>query len=307
VHTGLGHRCRGAKINGAIVPLDRALANGDRVEIIAARAQEAGPSRDWLNPALGYIASSRARNKVRQWFNAIDLERTIAEGRAIVEKELQREGATGLSHAQVAASLGFASAEELYTAAGRDEVGHRQLQVAIRGEPEKNTLPPAPLAPDATRTGSRPPGGILVVGVDRLMTQLARCCKPVPPDDITGFVTRGRGVSIHRSGCASLARLRERHPERLLDAQWGKNATGSASVSSYPVDIAVHARERIDLLRDVSEILAREQIRVSGLQSYAREGSATLMMTLEVQSLAHLKRTLPLIESVAGVLSARRR
>jgi GTP pyrophosphokinase len=301
VHTGLGHRCRGAKVNGAIVPLDRKLENGDRVEIIAARAQESGPSRDWLNPALGYIASSRARNKVRHWFNAIELEHTVAAGRALVERELQREGATGLAHAQLAAALGFDSAVDLYTAAGREDVGHRQLQLAIRGDggaPERSE--PVVEAPRAGTT--RPSGGILVVGVDRLLTQLARCCKPVPPDEITGFVTRGRGVSIHRSGCASLARLRERSPERLLEAQWGAQPKGS-----FPVDVAVQARERIDLLRDVSEVLAREQMRVSGLQSYARDGAATLLMTLEVASLDHLKRTLPLIEALHGVLSARRR
>jgi GTP pyrophosphokinase len=307
VHTGLGHRCRGAKVNGAIVPLDRRLENGDRVEIIAARAQESGPSRDWLNPALGYIASSRARHKVRQWFNARELAATTAAGRAALERELQREGRTGASHAELASTLGFDSPEALYAAVGRDDVGPRQLQLAITGKAAGRPEAPSLEAP---RPAARERGGILVVGVDRLLTQLARCCKPVPPDRITGFVTRGRGVSIHRSECASLARLRERHPERLLEAQWGNppaDRLGSGKAPAFAVDVAVQARERIDLLRDISEVLAREHVRVSGLQTHGRDGAATLFLTLEVSSLEHLKRTLPLLEAVRGVSSARRR
>ncbi len=301
VHTGLGHRCRGAKVNGSIVPLDHKLRNGDRVEIIAARSgAKEGPSRDWMNPALGFIASSRARNKVRQWFNALEREETIAAGRAAVERELHREGRDQASLSELASSLGFGNAEELFIAVGRETVGPRQLQLAIRGEAAE----PAPdtLVPDA-RPATRAPGGILVVGVDRLMTQLARCCKPVPPDPIVGFVTRGRGVSIHRRGCASAARLAERNPERMLEVRWGAEAPGR----SYSVDIVVQAGERIGLLRDVSDVLAREQVRVSAMQSQVREGRAILFLTLEVGSLEQLGRAFPLLLSVPGVASARRR
>ncbi len=306
VHTGLGHRCRGAKVNGAIVPLEHKLANGDRVEIIAARAgTPAGPSRDWMNPALGYIASSRARTKVRQWFNTLALEQTIASGRAAVEKELQREGRTGANLTELAAALGFSRPDELFAAVGREEIGARQLHSAIQGkqaqqpraEEEAARLAPQPAAPNAT-------GSILVVGVDRLLTQLARCCKPVPPDPIRGFVTRGRGISVHRRACRSFARLAERHPERLVEAAWGDAARQGGTFS---VDVAVRAAERLGLLRDVSEVLAREQVRVSGLQSYVRQGSAMLFLTLEVKSLEQLERCLPLIEAVQGVVSAKRR
>ena len=313
VHTGLGHRCRGAKVNGAIVPLDRRLENGDRVEIIAARAGESGPSRDWLNPSLGYLASTRARHKVRQWFNAVELQNTVASGRAFVERELQREGSSGLAHVDLASALGFGSADALYAAAGREEVGHRQIQVVVRARSGVEEKPEETVGLVSHQPmPARSPSGILVVGVDRLLTQLARCCKPVPPDPITGFVTRGRGVSIHRARCPSLARLKALHPERLLDAEWGSQSgasrtRGSTSGATFAVDVVVHAQERLELLRDISEVLAREQVRVSGLQTQARSGSATLFMTLEVDSLEQLKRTLPLMESVTGVSSARRR
>jgi GTP pyrophosphokinase len=307
VHTGLGHRCRGAKVNGAIVPLDHELGNGDRVEIIAARAgtQASGPSRDWMNPALGYIASSRARNKVRQWFNSLEHEQTVAAGRAAVEKELQREGRTGASLAELASALGFDRSEDLFVAVGREEVGPRQLQRAIRGETEPDArderVAPGELPSPVASPGA---GGITVLGVDRLMTQLARCCKPVPPDRITGFVTRGRGISIHRSECASLARLRERYPDRLLEAQWGEPGRSS---QKFLVDVVVRAAERLGLLRDISDVLARAQVRISGLQSHVRDSSATLFLTVEVGSLDDLRSTLPLVEAVHGVSTARRR
>ena len=307
VHTGLGHKCRGAKVNGAMVPLDHKLANGDRVEIIAARGgQASGPSRDWMNPALGYIASSRARNKVRQWFNALAMEQTLASGRALVERELQREGRTGANLTELAEALGFSKPEDLFAAAGRDEVGQRALQLAIRGEArgeagEEPRLEPA-LPPETTRAPASAPGGIRIVGVDRLLTQLAGCCKPVPPDPIEGFVTRGRGISIHRQGCPSLAHLAERHPERLVEASWGDTPGGS-----FPVDLVVRAAERIGLLRDVTDVLAREHVRVSALQSTVRQGSMVLFLTVAVASLEQLQRNLPLIRAVPGVVSAARR
>ncbi len=264
VHTGLGHRCRGANVNGTIVPLDHKLRNGDRVEIIPARtgAQASGPSRDWMNPTLGYIASSRARNKVRQWFNTLD------------------------------------------AAAGRDKAGPRLLQRAPRGEAAPDTRDEIiPLAGPMPRPSSDA-GGITVLGVDRLLTQLARCCKPVPPDRITGFVTHGRGVSIHRSECASLARLGERYPDRLFEAQWGEPGR---SAQRFPADVVVRATERPGLLRDISDVLARAQLRVSGLRSHVHDGSATLFLTVEVGSLDDLKNALPLVEAVRGVSQAKRR
>ncbi|MFM9968737.1 MAG: RelA/SpoT family protein [Burkholderiales bacterium] len=305
VHTGLGHRCRGAKVNGAIVPLDYKVKNGERIDIITAHGNSsgaaAGPSRDWLNPALGYIASSRARNKVRQWFNAQEMGETIAAGRALVERELQREGRTSLKHDHVAEALDFERAEDLYAALGREELSTRQLQTAIRGDEEKE---PAPLRVVVAKPAKGAQGNILVVGVDQLMTQLARCCKPAPPDAITGFVTRGRGISVHRAECASLAHLATRNPERLLPAAWTPKL---ASNAAFQVDIAVRANDRTGLLRDIMDVLARERIGVAGSQSYRRDGSATHFLTVNVASVEDLRRTLALVGAVPGVAGASRR
>src|SRR4029077_9884870 len=183
--------------------------------IIAAKVE--GPSRDWLNPELGYAHSHRARAKVRQWFKAQQLEQTLAQGRALVGRELQRAGATQVNLDAVAAKAGFAKAEELYAAAARDELKTRQIQTAIKSVLHPDVVPePEPeldvLAKQSKAAGCG--GGILVVGVDRLMTNLARCCKPAPPDEIVGYVTRGKGVTIHRQSCSNVVRTRIREAER---------------------------------------------------------------------------------------------
>jgi len=299
LHTDLGHRCRGAKVDGAMVPLDTRLENGQRVEIVAAKS--GGPSRDWLNPQLGYLASSRARNKVRQWFNAQDLEKTIAEGRAIVERELQREGQTNAKLDALAQKLGFTKAEELFVAVGREEIRSRDLQNAMREAEPPPAEEPAIVAKKKSRdTGTS--SGILVVGVDRLLTQVAKCCKPAPPDAIVGFVTRGRGISIHRATCRSAASLIEQHPERVVETQWGAVGGGV-----YEADVLVHAHDRQGLLRDISEIFARERINVTGVNTASRQHVATMGFTVEIADLDQLSRTLALIREVPGVFSAVRR
>jgi GTP pyrophosphokinase len=297
LHTDLGHRCRGAKVDGVMVPLDFRLDNGQRVEIVAAKT--GGPSRDWLSQP-GYLASSRARNKVRQWFNAEELARTIAAGRAIVEREIAREGATSVKLDALAAQFGFAKADDLFAAVGREEIGPRALQVAVRG-PEPAAVPEEALV---TKKSKAAPGasGILFVGVDRLMTQLARCCKPVPPDPIVGFVTRGRGISVHRRDCRSLAQLLVRHPERAIESQWG-----AREAAVFPVDIAVQAHDRQGLLRDVSEVLSRERINVTAVNTVSRQHVATMLFTVEVENREHLARALAQIAEVKGVFSAARR
>jgi GTP pyrophosphokinase len=298
LHTDLGHRCRGARVDGAMVPLDCKLENGQRVEIVAAKT--GGPSRDWLNPQLGYLASSRARHKVRQWFNSEELARTIAAGRAAVERELAREGATSVKLDALAERLGFAGTDELFAAVGREEVGPRALQTALRGPAP--TEPPAEETLVAKKSKAGPAAGVLFVGVDRLMTQLARCCKPVPPDAIVGFVTRGRGISVHRRDCASLAHLLARQPERGIEAQWGSRAA-----SLFPVDVAVQAHDRQGLLRDVSEVLSRERINVTAVNTQSRRHIATMFFTVEVEHLDQLRRALAQIAEVPGVFSAARR
>lgn len=303
LHTDLGHRCRGAKVNGAMVPLDRVLANGERVEIVAAK--QGGPSRDWLNPDLGYIASNRARNKVRQYFNHIEHTETVASGRAAVERELQREGRTGENLEALAERLGFDKSEGLFLAVGRDEVNHRQLQLAIRGE-----AAPAPTEEPrigrAHAEGGRDGGGIRVQGVDRLLTQLAKCCRPVPPDTIRGFVTRGRGVSIHRRECKSLAALVAAQPERAIDADWGQDGSkGGEGV--YPVDIFVQANDRQGLLRDISDVFVRQRINVIGVNTASRRGIATMQFTAEVGDAGKLAIALASVREIRGVFSAGRR
>ena len=219
VHTSLGHRCRGARVDGQMVPLDYALRNGQRVEIIAAK--QGGPSRDWLNPELGYVLSHRARTKVRQWFKAQQLDETVAQGRAMVERELARLGQTALKLETVAAKAGFAKTDDLFAAFARDEINSKQVQAAIHAVAQPGDggicAPASPKSSCARAARPARASGILVVGVDRLMTGLARCCKPAPPDPIVGFVTRGKGITIHRAACANVGadpRARARAADR---------------------------------------------------------------------------------------------
>ena len=306
VHTNLGHRCRGARVDGAMVPLNSTLRNGQQVEIVTVR--EGGPSRDWLNAELGYVQSHRARAKVRQWFKAQQLDETVAHGRATVERELQRAGATALNLDNVAAKAGYAKADELFAAAGRDEINTRAIQMAIAAVAAPATAAAEAAADDtaeaitrrsrATGSGS----GILIVGVDRLMTGLARCCKPAPPDAIVGFVTRGKGITIHRAACANVARARATQAERLITAEWG-----SAREEVFPVDIVVEASDRPGLLRDLSEVFSKERINVTAVNTLSRRDLARMNFTLEVKSVAELKRALAQVCEVTGVLSATRR
>jgi len=299
VHTDLGHRCRGAKVNGQLVPLNTALETGQRVEIVTAK--HGGPSRDWLNPSLGYIQTKSARVKVRQWFSNLALEETLAEGRSIVGKELQRLGQTSANMDDLAHRLGLSKADDLYIAAARGDMNLRQFQsVARGGDPLADNLPP-----DAVQTKPSKPvegnQGILIVGVDKLLTQLARCCKPAPPDPIQGFVTRGKGVSIHRLDCPNFANLAALHPERVIETDWGGQTTGV-----FPADIVVDAHDRQGLLRDISEIFTREKLNVIGVNTQSKQGKAHMGFTVEISTLLQLQRTLALIHDVEGVVGARR-
>jgi GTP pyrophosphokinase len=302
VHTNLGHRCRGARVDGAMVPLNTQLQNGQTVEIVAAR--EGGPSRDWLNPELGFLASHRARAKVRAWFNERARHETVARGREAVEKLLQRAGRTALKLEDLASQLGFKSAEDLFAVVGKDEFSLRNIEALLNPPaeplPQDEFLLKKPRPPEKS-----PKGGVLVVGVDSLMTQLARCCKPAPPDAISGFVTRGRGVSIHRRDCASLREIVARNPERVIDVQWGTPKTQEAAV--YPVDVAVEAADRQGLLRDISEVFAKEKMNVIGVQTQTVKGTAWMTFTVEVADSSRLSKVLALVAEVKGVRWARRR
>ncbi|MDR2788542.1 MAG: bifunctional (p)ppGpp synthetase/guanosine-3',5'-bis(diphosphate) 3'-pyrophosphohydrolase [Candidatus Accumulibacter sp.] len=301
VHTDLGHRCRGAKVDGVMVTLSTPLETGQRVEIIAAK--QGGPSRDWLNAALGYLFTHRARVKVRQWFSSLALEQSIADGRAIVTRELQRMGETGRKLDELASRLGFARSEDMFVAVARAELSPRQIQTAARGagEPgEEEKL--AAEAPVRKRKGSDDgENGILIVGVDKLLTQLASCCKPAPPDPIVGFVTRGKGVSIHRADCPNFANMEAMQPERVIETAWGGESEGV-----FAVDVVVDAIDRQGLLRDVSEVLTKERINVIAVGTLSKQGSAHMRFTGEVKNLAQLEQALTALCEVKGVTGARR-
>ena len=300
VHTDLGHRCRGAKVDGALVPLNTQLSTGQRVEIVLAK--HGGPSRDWLNPSLAYLFTHRSRLKVRQWFASLALEDTLAEGRAVVVRELQRMGQPSINLDDLAARLGFTRSEDLFIAVARAKLNLRQLQGAVRG----NELPVddqelAELPVRRQRDSDVAEKGILIVGVDRLLTQLAGCCKPAPPDPIVGFVTRGKGVSVHRADCSNFSNMQTMHPERVIETTWGSRTDGV-----FAVDIVIDAYDRQGLLRDVSDILARERINVIAVNTQSRQGNAHMSFTAEVGSVPQLNRTLALLHEVQGVVSARR-
>jgi len=297
LHTDLGHRCRGAKVDGQIATLDRPLASGQRVEIVAAKS--GGPSRDWLNAERGFVRSPRARQKIRQWFNARAHAETVAAGRAAVEKEIKRERAVHASLEGLATKLGFAKPDELFAAVARDEVNLRQLQTALR-ESKGEEVPVEKTPSLKPRKATPSKTGILIVGMDRLMTQLARCCKPVPPDPIRGFVTRGKGVSVHREDCPSLKRLAERHPERLLETDWGKGE------GAYTVDMTVTASDRRGLLRDIGDALAREKINVTAVRTQTRDELAFMRFTFDVVNLAQLKRAFTIVRELKGVIRVAR-
>ncbi|HEX2829487.1 MAG TPA: bifunctional (p)ppGpp synthetase/guanosine-3',5'-bis(diphosphate) 3'-pyrophosphohydrolase [Burkholderiales bacterium] len=295
VHTELGHRCRGAKVDGAMVPLNTPLANGQQVEILAAK--QGGPSRDWLNPALGFLRSQGARSKVRNWFNRQNLEADLAQGRAMLDKELQRHGMTALNLDKLAADMGFEKLPDLLVDIARGAVGPKQMQDALK-PPEPQIEPEETIAvPKKPRSSGK--GSVLVVGVDKLLTLTAKCCKPAPPDRIVGFVTRGRGVSVHRADCANVKRLDN---ERCVAAEWG-----DASGATFPVDVAVEALDRTGLLRDISDVLTREHVNVTATSTQTTAHIARMRFTCEVANLDQLSRVLTLVRDVKGVMSAERR
>ena len=309
LHTDLGHRCRGARIDGAMVPLNTALANGQTVAVIAAK--DGGPSLDWLNPELGYLKSPRSRAKVRAWFNALAMESTIGRGRELVEKLLQREGRTAIKLDDLAAQLGFKGADALFEVVGKDEFSLRTIENLLR-----------PAEPEAADEGivlkptRATEGGVLVVGVESLLTQLSRCCRPAPPDAIGGYVTRGKGVAIHRSHCANFRHMAAQQPERVIPVAWGpassKDKDGKDSAApAYPVDVLIEAADRPGLLRDISEVFAKDRMNVTGVHTRSVRGpggaSASMTFTVEVANAHRLSAALRQVAQVPGIHHARRR
>jgi len=301
IHTDVGHRCRGVKVNGRIVPLNYVLKSGEQVEVLTAR--QAHPSRDWLNPHLGYLKTSRARAKVRHWIKLQDREINIAAGRTALDRELHRLGVSGRRMEEVAERLNFSNLDSLMAALGRGDLPYGHAVSALldleRSDDETHTLPN--IGNRRERVGQ---DGFRILGVGNLLTTTARCCNPVPNDSIVGYITRGRGVTIHRSDCSSVLRLKEEDRDRLIDVEWG-----ALPDRVFPVDIRVQAYDRPGLLRDVTAVLANDKINVTGVNSNTdgKDMIARMDLHVEVTDIGQLSRVLSRLGQLPNIIEVRRK
>jgi len=300
VHTDLGHRCRGAKVNGRMVSLTQPLANGDQVEIITGK--QLNPSRDWLVPSLGYLVSQRNRSKVRAFFRKQDEEQNRQQGRQVLERELQRLAIHSVTLEELLEEFKLGTPEQLYLALGEGELTAAQITGAIQRRARPQELP-SPIARKAA-VETKYTSGITVEGVGDLLSHFARCCGPVPPESIAGFITLGRGVSIHRHDCANLRRLQDTHPERVIAVEWGVGGD-----HSFVVDVNVRAFDRRGLVRDVTAVLADSKINIHAMNqtTHAGDGIADINLQITVRDLEELSRVLARIQGVPNVLSVRRK
>jgi len=301
IHSEIGHRCRGAKVDGRIVPLTHELRNGDRVEILTTR--EPSPSRDWLNRSLGYLRSSRARGKVRAFFNAQDHVQHVADGRSILERELRRLRATAVPNDKLVRRLKFDRESELHAAIGRNEVSLAQIVGAIDHLVEPVVRPRRP-PPAPGRAGSLDGrGAVQVRGVGNLLTQIAACCRPVPPDAVVGFITRGKGVSVHRADCGNMINLPDGERERLIDVDWGEDPG-----SWYRVDIRLVAYDRAGLLRDVSTLLSNQDVDVVALNTRTDQDEriAEMAIALHIHDVGELATVMDRLGQLRNVQSVER-
>ncbi|MEN8109146.1 MAG: GTP diphosphokinase [Pseudomonadota bacterium] len=302
IHTEVGHRCRGAKVNGRIVTLTYELQNGDQVEILTTK--QGTPSRDWLNTHLGYLKTSRARARVRQWFKRQDYEHNVSAGRGILEREMHRLGITGLAIEKLADHFKHKHVDDLLASLGRGDINTGQLAGAINElVPSAETIEVEPTrVPRKKRQKS--PDGFKILGVGNLLTTTARCCHPVPNDPIVGYITRGRGVTIHRQDCGNILRLQGEDRDRLIEVEWG-----IPSEEGYLVDVFVEAYDRPGLLRDITALLANEKINLSGVNTGTdkQDGMARMNMTVEIRDIGQLSRVLSQIGQLPNVVEARRK
>ena len=302
VHTMVGHRYKGAKVNGRIVPLGYHLRSGDRVEIMTGK--EPDPKRDWLLPANGYLASGRSRDKVRAWFHKLDRSRNVAAGREMLERELKRLGLHQADLAPVTRKFHAETVDDLYIQVALGDVGPHQVGRALHeleraAEPAAATPPVARPAP--RRSGKKTTAGFTVQGVGNLLVQLAKCCQPVPGEPIAGYLTRIRGVTVHRADCASFARLAASQPQRVLPVEWG------AAGGGYEVDVAVSGIDRKWLLKDVTTLIAQEDAHVADIRSDLRnDGRLHLRMRLRVSDYGQLSTLLGKLDALPGVERAQR-
>jgi GTP pyrophosphokinase len=301
VHTEVGHRCRGARVNGKLVSLNHQLNNGDQVEIITAK--RGGPSRDWLNPNLNYVKTSRARSKIRRWFRQQDMELNIALGRQVLEKELRRLNISR-SHEDIAQRFHYEKVDDFLAALGYGEINSQQVATKVlaldREQQEEQEKAVTPLELPRKRAPALVIEGMKVRGTGHLLTTLGRCCNPLPGDDIIGYITRGRGITIHRQDCSNV--LASHEPERLIEVDWGEASP------TYPVMISVRAYDRPGLLRDITILVADEEVNLAQVAATVNRSDNTSLFaaTLEVSSATQLARILARIEGLPSVLEARR-
>ncbi len=295
IHTDIGDRCRGARVNGSLVSLDYQLKTGDRVEIITAK--RGGPSRDWLNPNLGYVKTQRARTKIKQWFKKQDREQNIAQGREVVERELRRLSLDALSHEAVAGLFGFEKVDDFFEKIGSGDISSQAIVSKVI-EADRKANPPAEEPVPMVPVSKPEVSGLVVRGTGGMLTQLAKCCKPVPGDPIVGFVTRGRGVTIHHANCVNI--LNSSESERLIEVSWG------TSLRTYPVTIKISAYDRDGLLRDVATVVAGEGVSMSSVHVTTNKNIATFVATLEIAGTAQLSKLMDRIERLPNVIEVKR-
>ncbi len=295
IHTEIGHRCRGAKIDGKLVSLDYKLQTGNSVEILTAK--RGGPSRDWLNPSLEMVKSQRARSKIRQWFKKQDREQNISHGRLLLDRELRRLGIDAISFDKISRGLGFSQSDDLLAAIGCGDIHLGKIVNEIVGEQEIEFEIPEKLEPSLIDRAV-PTEEVSILGLKGLLTNLARCCKPVPGDPIIGYITRGRGATIHRQDCPNVLRIKD--TERLVQVSWGQ------AKQTYPVSIRIRAYDRDGLMRDVSTLVSNEGINMSSIHVSTKNSLATFDLVMGVTDISQLSRVLNRLEALPNVLEARR-
>lgn len=298
VHTDVGHRCRGAKVNGRIVPLTFQPRSGDRVEILTAKVSD--PSRDWMSPQHGYLNTHRARDKVRAWFRRSTREANLAAGRAILDRELKRLALTDASTDKLLLRFGLKTHDDLLEALALGDVLPGQVARALQ-QAQAPTATPRSVPPPRTHTVD--PGALSIEGIGNLMTTLAGCCQPLPGDSVRGFITRGRGVSVHRADCASLTRLARRDPDRVIEVTWGR-----AGDKAYQVDIGIRGYDRKGLYKDIASVIttAATPIVASSSRAYTRSAEVEFSYTLRVRDYGQLSALLGKLEAVPNVTDVRR-
>ncbi|NND48006.1 MAG: bifunctional (p)ppGpp synthetase/guanosine-3',5'-bis(diphosphate) 3'-pyrophosphohydrolase [Woeseiaceae bacterium] len=300
VHTQVGHRCRGAKVNGRIVPLTYHIENGDQVEIIT--GSQPRPSRDWLSPKLGYLAGARARAKVRNWFRQQDRDQHQRQGREVLDRELARLGVKDMATDRIAKQLKLKDTESLCVALGAGDLTSASIATALQNL-RGTEMPDRIRARRPARQKGSQPESVAVSGIGDLMCNFARCCRPVPPEPIVGYITQGRGVSIHRQDCGNFLGLNRRYPERIVEIAWGKQDAGV-----YPVDLTLHAFDRSGLIRDITSVLADDHANVIDLKSHTDKKSMQVVMaiSIEISDLPTLSTAITRLEQIPNVVSVRR-